>query len=199
MSHSTQSRSFWRRSSQPISLGLVPKNTTKANNTRTKWQKTRKKQHKPTVNRRNWCVCISLCTNEGNNSAQNISDYLSFYPPENWSDVVNCPENGKEKLTNLYSQLAFSENNDIWILWSMGIQICCKMYYVWWFYMVNMHYTRAVDKEKFRYQKSRNLSTGLYSLNIIRTKLESVSLSCKSHRSKTANIKILSANSTHRC
>jgi len=34
--------------------------------------------------------------------------------------------------------------------------------------------------------------------NIIKTKLESVSLSCKSHRSKTANIKILSANSTHR-
>jgi len=32
----------------------------------------------------------------------------------------------------------------------------------------------------------------------INTKLESVSLSCKSHRSKTANIKILSANSTHR-
>jgi len=31
-----------------------------------------------------------------------------------------------------------------------------------------------------------------------KTKLESVSLSCKSHRSKTANIKILSANSTHR-
>jgi len=34
--------------------------------------------------------------------------------------------------------------------------------------------------------------------NIIKTKLESVSLSCKSHHSKTANIKILSANSTHR-
>ena len=32
-----------------------------------------------------------------------------------------------------------------------------------------------------------------------KTKLESVSLSCKSHRSKTANIKFLSANSTHRC
>jgi len=31
-----------------------------------------------------------------------------------------------------------------------------------------------------------------------KTKLESVSLICKSHRSKTANIKILSANSTHR-
>ena len=31
-----------------------------------------------------------------------------------------------------------------------------------------------------------------------KTKLESVSLSCKSHRSKTANIKILSANSKHR-
>jgi len=34
--------------------------------------------------------------------------------------------------------------------------------------------------------------------NIIKTKLESVSLSCKSHRSKTANIKFLSANSKHR-
>ena len=33
---------------------------------------------------------------------------------------------------------------------------------------------------------------------IIKTKLESVSLSCKSHRSKTAIIKILSANSTYR-
>ena len=33
--------------------------------------------------------------------------------------------------------------------------------------------------------------------NIIKTQLESVSLSCKSHRSKTANIKILSANSKH--
>jgi len=31
-----------------------------------------------------------------------------------------------------------------------------------------------------------------------RTKLESVSLSCKSQRSNTANIKMLSANSTHR-
>ena len=31
-----------------------------------------------------------------------------------------------------------------------------------------------------------------------KAKLESVSLSCKSHRSKTANIKFLSANSTHR-
>jgi len=31
-----------------------------------------------------------------------------------------------------------------------------------------------------------------------KTKLESVSLSCKSHRSKTANIKFLSANSKHR-
>ena len=30
-----------------------------------------------------------------------------------------------------------------------------------------------------------------------KTKLESVSLSCKSHCSKTANIKILSANSKH--
>jgi len=34
--------------------------------------------------------------------------------------------------------------------------------------------------------------------NIIKTKLESGSLSCKSHRSKTANIKFLSANSKHR-
>jgi len=31
-----------------------------------------------------------------------------------------------------------------------------------------------------------------------KTKLESVSLTCRSHRSKTAHIKILSANSTHR-
>ena len=33
--------------------------------------------------------------------------------------------------------------------------------------------------------------------NIIKTKPESVSLSCKSHRSKTANITILFANSKH--
>ena len=33
--------------------------------------------------------------------------------------------------------------------------------------------------------------------NIIKTKLESVPLSCKSHRSKTANIKMLFANSKH--
>ena len=32
-----------------------------------------------------------------------------------------------------------------------------------------------------------------------KTKLESVSLSCKSHRFETANIEFLSANSTHRC
>jgi len=32
--------------------------------------------------------------------------------------------------------------------------------------------------------------------NIIKTKLESVSLSCESHRYKTANITILSTNST---
>jgi len=31
-----------------------------------------------------------------------------------------------------------------------------------------------------------------------KTKLESICLSCKSHRSKTANVKLLSANSTHR-
>jgi len=36
-----------------------------------------------------------------------------------------------------------------------------------------------------------------YMLNY-KTKLESVSLSCKSHRSKTANIKISCANSTNR-
>jgi len=35
--------------------------------------------------------------------------------------------------------------------------------------------------------------------NIIKTKLESVSLSCKSHPSKTANITILFAHSKHRC
>ena len=34
--------------------------------------------------------------------------------------------------------------------------------------------------------------------NIIKTKLESVSLSCKSHRSKMANIKMLFATSKHR-
>ena len=33
---------------------------------------------------------------------------------------------------------------------------------------------------------------------IIKTKLEPVSLSCKSHRSKTANITILFANSKHK-
>ena len=32
-----------------------------------------------------------------------------------------------------------------------------------------------------------------------KTRLEPVSLSCKSHRSKTANVKILSINSMHRC
>jgi len=41
------------------------------------------------------------------------------------------------------------------------------------------------------------ISIHLY-IYIIKTKLESVSLSCKSHRSKTANIKILFANSKHR-
>jgi len=34
--------------------------------------------------------------------------------------------------------------------------------------------------------------------NILKTKLESVSLSCESHRSKAANIEMLIANSKHR-
>ena len=127
--------------SQSLSIGLVLKNTTKANNTRTKWQKTRKKQHKPTVNRRNWCVCISLCTNEVNNSAQNISDYLSFYPPDNWSNVVYCSENGKIKTDKFilttrvqwkqrhlnFRRMGHSKHITVW---RVGIQICCIMYNV---------------------------------------------------------------------
>jgi len=45
------------------------------------------------------------------------------------------------------------------------------------------------------------IDSPLYGLYIVpyKTKLESVSFSCKSHCSETVNIKILSADSMHRC
>jgi len=56
-------------------------------------------------------------------------------------------------------------------------------------------------ERKYRYEidvKEASLEADKPLMTIIKTKPESVSLSCKSHHSKTTNIRILFANSNHR-
>jgi len=95
MSQSTQNRwSFRRCSLQPISWLSTEEtkpSTTKANNQRTKRQKHIKSKPKPAVKCKNCsCVCLSLCIIVVDNTAQNSSDNLPSYPPDNHhsSDVV---------------------------------------------------------------------------------------------------------------
>jgi len=71
-------------------------NTTKANNTKTKWQQDIKSKPeprpKPTVNCKNCLrVCISLCTTVVHNITQNSSDKFPSYAPDNHhcSDAVH--------------------------------------------------------------------------------------------------------------
>jgi len=63
-------------------------------------------------------------------------------------------------------------------------------------YFQSWKYVSAVNNElrqRLRWKPTITSAVSRYN----KTKLESASLGCKSHRSKTANIKILSANSTH--
>ena len=74
--HSTQNRSFWNRSSQPISwfsTEEIKSNATKANKQEQSGQKHTKNKPKPnpTVNCKNWsCLCSSLCNTVVHNTAQ---------------------------------------------------------------------------------------------------------------------------------
>jgi len=81
-SHSTQNRSFWRRSPQPISWRSTEE--TKPNTTKANTQKLHLNLKKTTLNFKNCShVCVPLCTTVIHNTAQNSSDDFPSYPPDN--------------------------------------------------------------------------------------------------------------------
>ena len=85
----------------------------------------------------------------------------------------------------------------------MKFRTKCNVHVQYMAYLQSRRVTKLQQEYTWHNSMYLNRPSRLQDIVFIRqilkkTKLESVSVSCKSHRSKTANIKYLSANSTHR-
>ena len=119
-----------------------------------------------------------------------------------WPTILVKVAGRKKQVVNSHFEASWSSQPwEVCLLYS--VKVCVPSVSQWGpaeYLQLNCETCASLFKERIlkTYENScqgqRPRSNIIY---IIKTKLESVSLSCKSHRSKTANITILLANSKH--